>query len=92
MTKKKSPLAILTIIVILLIALSIYKPGITTFLVLLVALLGASAILLLHLLIFWRRLAVTMRLSMVLSILAWIGLFYGLIHANGLNLTGFFVN
>jgi|GEM_PF-1941839 len=51
------------------------------------ALLITSAGLLIFLIIAWQRISKTDKWSLGLSILAWLFVFYGIIHANGLTLT-----
>lgn len=87
---KLSPLGTLTFILIVLIVLSVLWPGILAFCALLITLVLGSILLLLHLILAWSRLTVTRRCSIVFSILAWLGLFYGMVHANSLSIASFF--
>jgi hypothetical protein len=82
--KKLSPLATVTLILIAITVLCLLNPGIVSFFIFLFTLLAALVLMLLHLLLAWRKITVTQRLSIILSIVAWMGLLYGLVHANGL--------
>lgn len=80
--KKISLLFIVSLILIALVTYSLLHPGVMSFLILLLALLLASILMLLDLLLAWRKLTVTYRLSIVLCIVAWLGMFCGLIRIN----------
>lgn len=88
--QRLSPLGTLTIILIVIIVLSVLWPNVLSFLALLITLLLGSILLLLHLVLAWTKLAITRRYSIILSILAWMGLFYGMVHANSLSIASFF--
>ena len=88
--RKLSPLPTLTFILIVIIVLCVLWPGIVSYFALLIALVLSSIILLLHLILAWAKLTVTQRCRIVFSILAWLGLFYGLAHANGLSIASLF--
>jgi len=88
--KKLSPFATIMLIMIAIIAVCMYYPGVISFLLVVAALLLASVLLLLHLILAWRSLTVTRRLGIVLSIVVWMGFFYGLVYANGFTFTSLF--
>jgi len=82
---KLSPLATLTFILIVIIVLCVQWPGVLSFIALLITLVLGSIVLLLHLILAWTKLTVTQRCRIVFSIVAWLGLFYGMVHANSLS-------
>lgn len=76
--KKPSFLSIITICLIAILLLCIFKAGDFWLLISLLALRLAIVLLILYLLFRWRRISIKYRLSIMLSIIAWVGLFYGL--------------
>lgn len=90
MLKKLPPLYAVTIILVLMIIVCILYPCSLSYYAFIIALLIASVMMVIHLLLAWPRLAVTSRLGILLSIVAWLGLFYGLVHASGLKIFSYF--
>lgn len=88
--RKLSPFTTITFFLIVIIVLCVRWPGVISFYALLIALVLGSIVLLLHLMLAWAKLTVTQRCRIFFSILAWLGLFYGMVHANGLSIAGFF--
>lgn len=86
MLKRLSPLYTVTIILVAITIVYVLNPCTACYYIFVLALLIASFLMFIHLFLAWRRLAVTSRLSIFLSIVAWLGLFFGLIHTNGLTL------
>lgn len=80
--RKLSPLLIVSIIMIAIIAIGLLHPGIISFFTVLIALILASILMLLHLVLAWRKLTVTYRLSILLCIVAWLAMFCGLARMN----------
>ena len=81
LTRRLSPLAIVTLILVAIIVIGLRNPGLVSFFAVLFALLVASVIMLLHLVLAWRRLTVTARLSVLMFIVAWLAMFYGMVQA-----------
>jgi len=81
LTRKLSPLAIVTLILAAIIVICLRNPGLVSFFIVLFALLMASALMVLHLVLAWRRLTVTARLSVLMCIVAWLAMFYGMVQA-----------
>lgn len=77
-SKKPSFLSIITICLIAILVLCIFKAGDFWLFISLLALKLAIVLLILHLLFRWRRITIKDRLSIMFSIIAWAGLFYGL--------------
>lgn len=88
--RKLSPLATLTFIIIVIIVLCVLWTNVVSYLALLLALVLGSIILFIHLILAWFNLTVTQRCRIAFSIVAWLGLFYGMVHANGLSIASFF--
>jgi len=83
MTNKKiTPLLIVFIIVIAIIIFCLLHPGIISFFAVIIALILASILMVLHLVLAWPRLTVTYRLSILLCIVAWLAMFCGLVRMN----------
>ncbi|HRW13398.1 MAG TPA: hypothetical protein P5549_09765 [Syntrophomonas sp.] len=74
-----SPLLIVFIILTAIVIFGLLHPGIPSYLIVLAALLLASLLMVLHLLLAWRRLTVPYRLSILLCVIAWLAMFYGLV-------------
>ncbi|MEN6460443.1 MAG: hypothetical protein ABFC94_03615 [Syntrophomonas sp.] len=76
--KKPSFLSIITVCLITILLLCIFKAGQLWLFIALLALKLAIVLLILYLLFKWRRITAKDRLSILFSIIAWVGLLYGL--------------
>lgn len=79
-----------TILVIIVVICLLYPFSSRSFLTLVISFLFASLIMLIYMIIAWRRLNRVDRWSISLSIIGWMWLFYGVIHAHGLTISSFF--
>jgi len=80
--RKLSPLLIVSIILIAIIAICLFHPGLISFFAVLITLLLASVLMLLHMVLAWSKLTLTYRLSILLCIVAWLAMFCGLVQSN----------
>ena len=80
--RKVSPLLIISIILIVIIAICLFHPGLFSFFTVLITLLLASVLMVLHMVLAWSKLTVTYRLSILLCIVAWLAMFCGLVRMN----------
>jgi hypothetical protein len=55
------------------------------------ALLGASALVLVYTILRWQKLNNNSKAGGILSVLVWLALLYGFVHANGLTISSFFM-
>lgn len=76
--RKPSLLFLVSISLVTIIVICMFNPGTFSLSLSLMALRAAIALMLLYLLFNWRRIMVKDRLSILLSIIAWAGLLYGL--------------
>jgi hypothetical protein len=76
--KKPSFLSIITVSLIAVLLLCIFKAGEFWLLISLFALKLAIVLLILNLLFTWRKISVKNRLTIMFSVIAWAGLLYGL--------------
>jgi len=80
----------LTIILAIVIMLCLLNPGSVSLFTILISLLVASIIAIGYILTLWNRIDMKARMSGILSILAWLALFYSFIHMNGLTISSYF--
>ncbi len=71
------------IVLVLIVALYIIFKDSLTFLIATYSLLVGSALILLYLLFYWKRLSKNTRLGSIVSVIVWLALMYGLVHARG---------
>lgn len=90
MLKRLPPFYAITIILIAITVICVLHPGLIAYYGFCFSLLLSSALMLIHLFLAWPRLAVTSRLGIFLSIVAWLGIFYGLVYTDGLSIWKFF--
>ena len=75
------------IVLVLIVALYIIFKDSLTFLIATYSLLVGSALILLYLLFYWKRLSKNTRLGSIVSVIVWLALMYGLVHARGLEIS-----
>jgi len=88
--KRLPPFYSITIMLIIITVICLLYPGSISYYLFSFALLIASVLMIIHLVLAWSKLALTSRLGIMLSIVAWLGLFYGLNYTNGLTISNFF--
>lgn len=86
-TMELSFLSNVTITLAIILFICLLNPGTVSLFASLLSLLTASTIILIYLVITWVRLSKVDRWSIVISIVAWLLVAYGLIHANGLTIS-----
>lgn len=79
-----------SIILAFIVLLCLMNPEYLTLSCIIYALLGASALVLIHTIVRWVKLDDNDRLGSFLSIAVWLMLLYGFVHMNGLTISSFF--
>lgn len=90
MLKRIPPFYVIAIVLIITAVLCVMYPGLISYYLFCFTLLIASVLMVIHLFLAWARLAVTSRLGILLCIVAWLGMFYGLIYTDTLPVWKFF--
>lgn len=85
-TRQVNFLETVAIVLVLIVALYIISKDSLTFVIAAYSLLIGSALILLYLLFCWKRLDKNTRLGSIISIVVWLLLMYGLVHARGLEM------
>ena len=84
--RQVSFLETVAIVLVLIVGLYIISKDSLTFVIAAYSLLIGSALILLYLLFCWKRLDKNTRLGSMISILVWLFLLYGIVHARGLEM------
>jgi len=91
LNKDLSVLSTVSIILAIIVVICMLNPqGSLAFFVMLIALALASLIVLLYLLLAWRKLTRSDRWGIGLSVIVWLALAYGVVHANGFTIASLF--
>jgi uncharacterized protein YybS (DUF2232 family) len=91
LNKDVSLLSTVSITLSIIVAYCLTQPYSVSFFASLFAVLLAVVIMLIYLAVVWGRLDKSDRQAIIFSIIAWLILFYGLIHLNGLTLSALFL-
>lgn len=75
------------IVLVLIVALYIISKDSLTFVIAAYLLVVGSVLILLYLVFWWKRLDRNTRLGSMISILVWLALLYGIVHARGLDIS-----
>ncbi len=86
-TRQVDFLETVAIALVLIVVLYIISKDSLTFVIAAYSLIIGSALILLNLLFRWKRLNKNTRLGSIISILVWLALVYGLVHARGLDMS-----
>ena len=84
LSRQVSFLEIIAIVLVLVVTLYMVSQDSLTFLIAAYSLLIGSGLILLYLVLWWKQLDRNTRLGSVISIVVWLALVYGLVHARGL--------
>ena len=88
--KKLTFLETVSIVLAIMVLLCLLNPESLTFFCMIYALLGASILVLIYIIVCWKKLDNNGRLGSILSIVVWLMLLYGFVRANGLTISSFF--